>query len=160
MCVRRSRVIVQLVNARRVESVFQRTLAGRVAPTRAVRSPDGREWSIRARLWRLPAPEHGGYVSRLREAPPFGTVVAAAVVLVRMTVVPVLQATVDGRPWIEAVSEGPPPVTMVWRATGRVKRAAAVDEIAEALARGESRPQPLSARWVGYERGGAGLLKM
>jgi hypothetical protein len=28
-----------------------------------------------------------------------------------------------------------------------------VEEIADALARGEDRPVPLSARWVGYDRG-------
>jgi hypothetical protein len=42
---------------------------------------------------------------------------------------------------------------MVWRATGRQDAVLAVDEIAEALARGEDRPVPISARWVGYDLG-------
>jgi hypothetical protein len=42
---------------------------------------------------------------------------------------------------------------MVWRATGRQAAASAVDEIADALERGEDRPVPITARWVGYDRG-------
>jgi hypothetical protein len=75
--------------------------------------------------------------------------------LVRATVVPILEATLGRRPWIEASAEHPA-TTMVWRATGRSEPSVAVEEIAGALARGEQRPQPLSARWVGY--GGATVL--
>ena len=50
-----------------------------------------------------------------------------------------------------------PPVTLVWRATGRVDAASALEEIADALQRGEERPEPFYARWVGYDRGAVRL---
>jgi hypothetical protein len=71
---------------------------------------------------------------------------------------PLLEATAGRRPWIEASSEQPP-VTMVWRATGRRPASETLDEIAGALARGESRPAPVGARWVGYDRGGLRLAR-
>jgi hypothetical protein len=66
---------------------------------------------------------------------------------------PAWEATIRHRPWIEASSEDPP-VTMVWRATGRRSAQTALDEIADALERGEPRPQPFWAHWTGYDRGG------
>jgi hypothetical protein len=69
---------------------------------------------------------------------------------------PAWEATVGSRPWIVA-SNDDLPVTMVWRATGRRSATAALDEIADALERGEPRPQPLWAHWVGYDRGGIRL---
>jgi hypothetical protein len=43
---------------------------------------------------------------------------------------------------------------MVWRATGRRSAQTALDEIADALERGETRPQRFGAHWTGYDRGG------
>ncbi len=43
--------------------------------------------------------------------------------------------------------------TLVWRATGRTKPQEALDEIANALERGDPQPRPLEARWVGREGG-------
>ena len=69
---------------------------------------------------------------------------------------PFLEATADHRPWIEASAEHPP-ITMVWRVTGRGKTRDVLDEIADALARGDARPVPMYARWIGYDRGGVRL---
>jgi hypothetical protein len=71
---------------------------------------------------------------------------------------PAWEATIGNRPWIEASSEDPP-VTRVWRATGRRSARAALDEIADALERGEPRPQPFWAHWAGYDRGGIRLAR-
>jgi hypothetical protein len=46
---------------------------------------------------------------------------------------------------------------MVWRVTGRGKTRDVLDEIADALARGDARPVPMYARWIGYDRGGVRL---
>jgi hypothetical protein len=48
---------------------------------------------------------------------------------------------------------------MVWRATGRRSAQTALDEIADALERGETRPQPFWAHWTGYDRGGIRLAR-
>jgi hypothetical protein len=72
---------------------------------------------------------------------------------VRPVVLPLFEATVGNRPWIVA-SAGHPPVRMVWRAIGRGPASRAVDEIAEALARGETHPAPFASKWVGYDQGG------
>jgi hypothetical protein len=48
---------------------------------------------------------------------------------------------------------------MVWRATGRRSAQTALDEIADALERGETRPQPFWAHWIGYDRGGFRLAR-
>jgi hypothetical protein len=79
-------------------------------------------------------------------------ILAPLAALLRVTVVPLWEATVGRRVWITARSANPP-TTMLWRATGRTTARAAVEEIAAALARGEERPVPLSARWVGYTEG-------
>jgi hypothetical protein len=71
---------------------------------------------------------------------------------------PAWEATIGHRPWIEASSQDPP-VTMVWRATGRRSGQTALDEIADALERGEPRPQPFWAHWTGYDRGGIRLAR-
>jgi hypothetical protein len=119
-------------------------------PERIVRSPDGREWRVRVRLHRLPPPgDPDELVEQFARRLPL---VGPLIRLVQLAVAPVVGATVGHRPWLEA-SAGNPPVTMVWRATGRESAKAAVDEIADALERGEERPVPLSARWVGYDRG-------
>ena len=85
---------------------------------------------------------------------PFGPLLAALGRLAQ----PAWEATVGHRPWIEASSEDPP-LTMVWRATGRRSAQAALDEIADALERGEPRPQPFWAHWTGYDRGGIRLAR-
>jgi hypothetical protein len=85
---------------------------------------------------------------------PLGPLLAALARLTR----PAWEATVGHRPWIEASSEDPP-VTMVWRATGRRSAQTALDEIADALERGEPRPQPFWAHWTGYDRGGIRLAR-
>ena len=71
---------------------------------------------------------------------------------------PAYDAIFARRPWILASAEDPP-VTMVWRATGRRSAATALDEIADALERGEPRPQPFWAHWTGYDRGGLRLAR-
>ena len=71
---------------------------------------------------------------------------------------PAWDAIVRRRPWIVASAEDPP-VTMVWQATGRRSAGTALDEIADALARGEPRPQPFWAHWTGYDRGGMRLAR-
>jgi hypothetical protein len=81
-----------------------------------------------------------------------GFLIAPIAAAARAFVAPVMQATLGQRPWIQASAEHPS-ITMVWRATGREKAQVAVDEIADALARGDDRPVPLSARWIGYDRG-------
>jgi hypothetical protein len=112
---------------------------------RLVRNPEGRLWQVRVRRYRLPPkPE---YVD--------DSALGVVIGLARLAR-PALEATVGGRPWIEARSEDPP-VTMVWRATGRRSAQAALEEIADALERGESRPQPFWAHWTGYDRGGIRL---
>jgi hypothetical protein len=62
------------------------------------------------------------------------------------------------RPWIEARAASPT-TCMVWRVSGRQPSRAAMEEIAEALERGEDRPTPLSARWVGYGDSGIRLYR-
>jgi hypothetical protein len=96
---------------------------------------------------------NGKIVMRLSFGP-FGPILAALARLAR----PAWEATVGHRPWIEASSEDPP-VTMVWRATGRRSARTALDEIADALERGEARPQPFWAHWTGYDRGGIRLAR-
>ena len=120
---------------------------------RTVRDPDGREWRVRLRHHRLPDSHpfrDDALLERYRSTPPFGPAIAVLIVLVRITVVPVLEATVGRRPWIEASSSDE---TLVWRATGRTGPQEALDEIANALERGDPRPRPLETRWVGREGG-------
>lgn len=119
---------------------------------RTVHDPDGREWVVRLRRYRRPepAPEHEDetWLDRFRVAPFWGPLVAGAAALARVTVAPVVEATLGRRPWIEASSDAE---TLVWRATGRSDPQEALDEIANALERGDPRPRPLEARWVGGE---------
>jgi hypothetical protein len=58
------------------------------------------------------------------------------------------------RPWIVASAENPPVrmVWRVWRASGRRSVREAVDEIAAGLERGDPRPTPSSASWIGYDQ--------
>ena len=62
------------------------------------------------------------------------------------------------RPWIEARARNPTRC-MIWRANGRQSSVVAEQEIADALERGEDRPTPLSARWVGYGDSGIRLYR-
>jgi hypothetical protein len=121
-------------------------------PERVVQSPDGRIWRVHVDRYRMPEPrpeDEDPSLDRIeREAP----LVAPLAQAVRLFVAPIVGATVGRRPWIEASCEDPP-TTMVWRTTGRQRAELAIDEIADALARGEERPVPISARWVGYDRG-------
>lgn len=114
---------------------------------RSVRSPDGRVWQVRICRYRLPP----------KPEPEDDNPLGALAALARLAR-PAWEATVGHRPWIEASSEDPP-VTMVWRATGRRSAQAALDEIADALERGETRPQPFWAHWTGYDRGGIRLAR-
>jgi hypothetical protein len=121
---------------------------------KVVRDPDGREWTVRLRRFRRPGPtpehEEQTWLDRFRAAPLWGPLAAGAAAVVRVTVAPVLAATLGRRPWIEASSRGE---TLVWRATGRSDPQEALEEIASALERGDPRPRPLEARWVGREGG-------
>lgn len=121
---------------------------------RVVRDPEGREWVVRLRRYRRPGPgpehEEPAWLDRFRAAPLWGPIVAGAATLARVALAPVLEATLGRRPWIEASSGGE---TLVWRATGRTVPREALDEIAAALERGDPRPRPLEARWVGSGRG-------
>lgn len=126
-------------------------------PERIVRSPDGREWRVRVTLYRRPerrssADGEETYAKKMAAIPFWGPIVSALLSLGELLVVPAIQAVVAKRPWIEASAEHPP-VTLVWRATGRVDAASALEEIADALQRGEERPEPFYAQWVGYDRG-------
>jgi hypothetical protein len=114
---------------------------------RSVRSPDGRVWQVRVCRYRLPP----------KPEPEDDNSLGALAALARLAR-PAWEATVGHRPWIEASAEDPP-VTMVWRATGRRSAQAALDEIADALERGETRPQPFWAHWTGYDRGGIRLAR-
>ena len=69
-------------------------------------------------------------------------------------VYPLLDATIGHRPWIVASAENPPVrmVWRVWRATGRRSVREVVDEIAAGLERGDPRPSPSSASWIGYDQ--------
>jgi hypothetical protein len=122
---------------------------------RVVRDPDGREWAVRLRHYRAPDPapehEHETWLDRMRAAPLWGPLVAGAVAIARVTMTPVLEATLGRRPWIEASSGEE---TLVWRATGRGDPREALDEIANALERGDPRPRPLEARWIGNAAAG------
>jgi hypothetical protein len=129
---------------------------------RTVRAPDGRVWQVRRCRYRLPPKPEPEDEADL-EGPlstgrivigPFGPILAALARLVQ----PAWEATVGHRPWIAASAEDPP-VTMVWRATGRRSAQTALDEIADALERGETRPQPFWAHWTGYDRGGIRLAR-
>jgi hypothetical protein len=71
---------------------------------------------------------------------------------------PAWDAILARRPWILASAENPP-VTMVWRSTGRRSATTALDEIADALERGDPRPQPFWAHWTAYDRGGIRLAR-
>jgi hypothetical protein len=124
-------------------------------PARTVVDPGGREWRVTVGLYRRPAPRVDDVETipeRMSTIPFWGPVILALSRLSDRFAAPVLEATVGRRAWIEASAEDPP-VTMVWRATGRASVASAVDDVADALARGEERPAPLSVRWVGYDRG-------
>jgi hypothetical protein len=70
--------------------------------------------------------------------------VADAVPLIRLAR-PAWEAIVRRRPWIVA--------------TGRRAARTALDEIADALERGEPRLQPFWAHWTGYDRGGLRLAR-
>ena len=102
----------------------------------------------------LDEPLAGGRIFLKLPGGPLGPIVAGLARLAQ----PVWEATVGGRPWIEATSEYPP-VTMVWQATGRRSAQTALDEIADALERGETMPQPFWAHWTGYDRGGIRLAR-
>ena len=67
---------------------------------------------------------------------------------------PLLDATIWHRPWIVASAENPPVrmVWRVWRATGRRSVPGVVDEIAAGLERGDPRPSPSSASWIGDDQ--------
>jgi hypothetical protein len=122
---------------------------------RTVRAPNGREWHVQVSHYRWPGPPSERTTAVIRELawmPYVGFLVRPIAAAARALVAPVVQATVGQRPWIQATAERPS-ITMVWRATGREKAQVAVDEIADALARGEDRPVPFSARWIGYDRG-------
>jgi hypothetical protein len=122
---------------------------------RTVRAPNGREWHVQVSHHRWPGPPSERAAAVIRELawmPYVGFLIRPIAAAARGLVTPVVQATVGQRPWIQASAERPA-ITMVWRATGRENAQVAVDEIADALARGEDRPVPLSARWVGYHRG-------
>ena len=69
-------------------------------------------------------------------------------------VYPLLDATIGHRPWIVASAENPPVrmVWRVWRATSRRSVPDVVDEIAAGLERGDPRPSPSSASWIGYDQ--------
>jgi hypothetical protein len=115
---------------------------------------------VRLRRYRLPPkpePEDSRPAERIVMRLPFGPVGPILAALARLAQ-PAWEASVGHRPWIEARSEDPP-VTMVWRATGRRSARTALDEIADALGRGEPRPQPFWAHWTGYDRGGIRLAR-
>ncbi|HYX89550.1 MAG TPA: hypothetical protein VE753_09290 [Gaiellaceae bacterium] len=112
---------------------------------------DGRVWDLRLVRYRLPrqlVPAPGDKDADL-EADPLALVRFAR---------PAWYAILGCRPWIPASAEDPP-VTMVWRATGSRSATTALDEIADALERGDPRPQPFWAHWTGYDRGGLRLAR-
>ena len=136
-----------------------------IGRTRVVTAPDGRVWKVRFVRCRLPRRLAPGDVEEeddldsepVAASVQLGLVPQLVVGLVRLAR-PAWEATIGRRPWILASAEDPP-VTMVWRATGRRSAAAALDEIADALQRGDPRPQPFWAQWTGYDRGGIRLAR-
>jgi len=68
---------------------------------------------------------------------------------------PLLDATIAHRPWILASAENPPVrmVCRVLRVTSRRSVSEVVEEIAAALERGDPRPAPAAATWIGYDEG-------
>ncbi len=69
-------------------------------------------------------------------------------------VYPLLDATIGHRPWIVASAENPPVrmVWRVWRVTSRRSVPEVVDEIVAGLERGDPRPSPSGASWIGYDQ--------
>jgi len=81
-------------------------------------------------------------------------VLAVLLLVAARYVFPLLDATIGHRPWIVASAEDPPVrmVWRVWRATSRRSVREVVDEIAAGLERGDPRPSPSSASWIGYDQ--------
>jgi hypothetical protein len=84
----------------------------------------------------------------------FFLVLAVLLLVAGRYVFPLLDATIEHRPWIVASAENPPVrmVWRVWRATSRHTVREVVDEIAAGLERGDPRPSPSSASWIGYDQ--------
>ena len=126
--------------------------------SRTVSDPDGRTWTISVERYRRR--EQG---ERLDDEKSVDEIFNRLPVIfwlikpVARVVMPYVDATVGGQPWIVASADDPP-VRMVWRivrATGRHTVIETVDEIASALARGNARPAPVAAKWIGLEQDGA-----
>ena len=129
-----------------------------------VLAPDGRRWIVRRRWnrrprWRTPGADTFDPLGALFALGDFSITgfllavalaVVAAVVLaiVSLLLLPLVLLVAEavavavslyllGRPWrIEAVTEGPPPETLVWRVRGWRRSRRAVAEVASELERG------------------------
>jgi len=85
----------------------------------------------------------------------FILVLAVPLLVAQRYLSPFLDATIEHRPWIVASAEDPP-VRMVWRVlrvTNRRSVSEVVEEISSALERGDPRPAPAAATWIGYDEG-------
>lgn len=116
-------------------------------------APDRTEWVVQTRYFKLPLPDErdpdwADFERTISRVPVVGLLAAGALRGVELFVVPVVAATVGGRPWITAVRRHPP-ARMMWRVVQGASAGAAVSQIAGRLGEGVERPLIADAEWVG-----------
>jgi hypothetical protein len=116
-------------------------------------APDGSEWVVQTRYFKLPLPDErdpdwADFERTISRVPVVGLIAAGALRGVELFVVPVVAATVGGRPWITAVRNHPP-ARMMWRVVQGASAQAAASQIARRLREGVERPLIPDAEWVG-----------
>ncbi len=121
----------------------------------SVDAPDGTQWVVQTRYFRLPLPserdpEWTDFERTISRVPFVGLLAAAALRGVELLVVPVVSATVGGRPWITAVRRYPPG-QMMWRVVEGASAEAAASAIAARLRDGVERPLIPDAEWIGND---------